>query len=758
MTNSSTSAIADAESPFDAWGGADSSAAGHSSADRLPEADAWVVRRVRLGIACALPFELSHLAIILFAFHRFAYSVVPILLCDLALTGLFLGWTWTRSFRRNWRQGLLGWCSALVLSAGAIGIITHQSDIFFVSLIILLLGTAALAPWGARWQTCFILIYMGAAFASAWFAPQAADAFEAYRLVELATAAVISLLVATLTDRYGHEATQVEQAIATARASAEAASRAKSAFLSTMSHEIRTPMNAILGMAELLADSSLTTEQRKYLSVMINNGNALLDLINDILDFARVESGYLKLERTLFDPCELAERVAETLSIRAHEKKLELVVNLAADTPRALIGDPLRLRQVLINLIGNAIKFTETGEIELEVRPQDDTGALHFTVRDTGIGIPAGQLQEIFKSYAQAESSTARKYGGTGLGLAIVAQLADLMGGRIWVESEVGRGSTFHFVARFGLPAERSAEADAISLSGLNVLVVDDSLANRRALSATLANRGAGVTSVASGAEALDLIRTAPHPYDAVLLDSRMPAMDGYETVRRMRSEGLDVGKVIPMFTSDELNVRLPLLRKLGLIRHLIKPVRQAELCQAVVQAAAATPTLLSDAAPSVTCVVAGESTPLRTASDEPPLDDKGPAAAAFGRPLRVLVADDSEDNRLLIDAFLKKSGCSLDHADNGEVAVRKFTEGQYDVVLMDIQMPVLDGYRAVRQIREWERAQGGRHTPVIALTASVLDEAVDKSFQAGCDTHVSKPVRRNTLMTAIREVVATNA
>ena len=568
---------------------------------------------------------------------------------------------------------------------------------------------------------------------------------------------MISLFVATLTDRYGDEASQVEQAIAAARASAEATSSAKSDFISTMSHEIRTPMNAILGMAELLADSPLTVEQRKYLSIMINNGSALLDLINDILDFARVESGQLKLERTIFDPHELAERVAETLSIQAHQRKLELAVNLSADTPRAVIGDPLRLRQVLINLIGNAIKFTETGEIELGVLPQDDTGTLHFTVRDTGIGIPPGQLEEIFKRYTQAESSTARKYGGTGLGLAIVAQLADLMGGRIWVESEVERGSTFHFVARFDLPEERSAEGGATSLSGLNVLIVDDSPANRRALSATLAQRDAVVTAVASGAEALDLMHAAPCPFDAVLLDCRMPGMDGYETVTRMRSAGLEVAmaKVIPMVTSDELNVRLPLLRKLGLLRHLIKPVRQAELCEAIAEAAA--PAVMSDAAPSRTVVYEAEVRALSPAATEPPLGDNA-VAAAFGRPLRVLVADDSEDNRLLIDAFLRKSGCSLEHADNGEVAVRKFTEGQYDVVLMDIQMPVLDGYRAVRQIREWERIQGGRHTPVIALTASVLDESVDKSFQAGCDTHVSKPVRRNTLLTAIREVVATNA
>jgi two-component system, sensor histidine kinase and response regulator len=750
VINSLSSAIADADGHFaSSWSG-HVAALDEGANDRHPEADASIIRTVRLGAACSIPFQIGHIAILLLLFPRLT-AAVPILLCDLALTGLFLGWTRTRSFRRNWREALFAWTSLLVLSASAVGTITHQSDVFLVVLIILLFATGAFAPWGARWQTFFILVCMGAAFGSAWSGMQAPDTFEAYRLVELGTAAVMSLFVAVLTDRHSNEAQRVERAIAAARDSAQAASRAKSDFLSTMSHEIRTPMNAILGMAELLADSPLAVEQRKYLSIMINNGNALLDLINDILDFERVENGHLKLERTIFDPHELAERVAETLSIRAHQKKLELVVKLAADTPRALIGDPLRLRQVLINLLGNAIKFTETGEVELEVRPQDDMGTLHFTVRDTGIGIPAGQLDEIFKSYAQAEASTARKYGGSGLGLAIVAQLARLMGGRIWVESEVGQGTTFHFVAHFNRPAERSTEPAEPSLGGLDVLVVDDNLPNQQAICAKLTQRGANVTGAANGARALDLIRSATRPYDAILLDCRMPAMDGYETVRRLLSEGLDVEKVIPMLASDELNVRLPLLRKLGLLRHLIKPVRQTELCGAIIEAAAAPAGLaVSGGAYSLET----ESISLPPAAYEAPLN--AGVSASFGRPLRVLVADDSEDNRLLIEAFLGKSGCCLDHADNGETAVRKFTESQYDVILMDIQMPVLDGYQAVRQIREWEHAQGGHRTPVIALTASVLDEAVDKSYQAGCDSHVSKPVRRNTLMTAIREVVTT--
>jgi CheY-like chemotaxis protein len=539
-----------------------------------------------------------------------------------------------------------------------------------------------------------------------------------------------------------------------AREAAEAASRAKSEFLSSMSHEIRTPMNAILGMAEVLAESSLTDEQHKYLRIMINNGGSLLDLINDILDFALVESGRLKLERTSFDLSEVVERVAETLSIRAHQKRLELVVDIAPATPATVIGDPLRLRQVLINLIGNAIKFTEEGEIELKVAPADDSGTLHFSVRDTGIGIPADQLEEIFKGYTQAETSTARKFGGTGLGLAIVKQLSDLMGGRVWVESEIGRGTTFHFLARFNLHAEHARTNEAApSLHGIKVLVVDDSAASRNALARLLAYQGAMVMTVGSGPEAMAWMFEPDNRDSVILLDCRMTPTDGYETARRMQAAGLDTTKVIPMVTADDLNLKLPLLRKLGLLRHLIKPVRRGELTAAIQSVAGpvgSTAPVAMNAAPIVNSAV--QAAPARSPAPTPL--SGVPAASSLGRPMRVLVADDSEDNRLLIDAFLKKTGYAVDHADNGEIAVQKFLENHYDVVLMDIQMPVMDGYQAVRQIRDWEETQGAARTPVIALTASVLDEAVGKSFEAGCDTHVSKPVRRSTLLTAIHEVV----
>ncbi len=554
---------------------------------------------------------------------------------------------------------------------------------------------------------------------------------------------------------------EAERVLVTARETAEQASRAKSDFLSSMSHEIRTPMNAILGMAELLNDSELSNEQHKYLSIMMNNGNALLDLINDILDFAKVESGRLNLETANFDVADLAERVAETLSIRAHQQGLELAVRVAPEVPTAIIGDPLRLRQVLINLIGNALKFTEHGEIVLTIdRAAGDAapGALEFSVSDTGIGISPEEREKIFASYAQADSSTARKYGGTGLGLAIVKQLVELMGGRIWVDSEVGRGSTFHFTATFGVQAgasERSIDRVA-DLAGARVLVVDDTAVNRQALGEILTQQGAEVTATDHGEDALERLRqmnSRGTPFDLVLLDCRMAATDGVELARRVSEQAHGAGMVIPMLTSDDLNIKLPLLRKMGFMHHVIKPVRRAELLALI-------RTMIGQrAATAQPAMAAAIATTVASAPETTPEADAGtPAPLTLDRPLKILIADDSPDNRLLIEAFLKKSACQLDHAENGEIAVEKFVAGRYDVVLMDIQMPVMDGYTAARLIREWEKKNNCGHTPIIALTASVLDEAVHKSFDAGCDTHVSKPVRRPTLIAAIHSLTSHEA
>jgi PAS domain S-box-containing protein len=546
---------------------------------------------------------------------------------------------------------------------------------------------------------------------------------------------------------------RAERDLVAAREAALAASRTKSDFISNMSHEIRTPMNAVLGMAELLAESDLSTEQRKYLSIMMSNGNALLELIDDVLDLAKIESGNLTLDATDFDLNDLAERVAETLSIRAHQKGLELAVYISPNVRTALVGDPMRLRQVLINLIGNAIKFTERGEVVLAIERanrggRSEPGVLHFRVSDTGIGIPVDQRARIFASYAQGEASITRKYGGTGLGLAITRQLVDLMGGQIWVESEVVKGSTFHFTARFQLQhTAKAINEDGLRLNGIRALVTDDTEINRVALGETLASRGAAVAFAANGDEALQEIKRATAsgaPYQIVLLDCRMPGMDGGEVARRITEGAPSATIVIPMLTSDDLNVRLPLLRRMGLLHNLIKPVRRSELFETI-RAAMVAAGLTPQETPGYTPAIA--STPASLEAD-----------ASDDRPLHILLADDSADSRLLIEAFLKRTGYQIDEAENGEVALQKFFTGRYDVVIMDIQMPVMDGYTAVRRIREWERQCAARPTPIIALTASVLDEAVSKSIDAGCTTHVSKPVRRPILIDAIQEVTQTAA
>jgi two-component system sensor histidine kinase/response regulator len=525
-----------------------------------------------------------------------------------------------------------------------------------------------------------------------------------------------------------------DQDLAEAHEDSLSAPRAEYESLARISHEIRTPMNAVLGMAELLADTRLNEEQRKYMDILVSNGNVLLDLIDDILDLGKVRAAPFELEQTEFDLIDLVERVCATLAIRAHTKHLELACDVTRAVPTRVLGDASRLRQILLNLVGNAIKFTEAGSIVLTVKKEDENGqsaVLHFSVADSGIGIAQNKVGRIFDSVPPANPSIARGHFGTGIGLAIVKRLVDLMGGRIWAVSEVGKGTEVHFTARFefrAAPIQVQATAAPRDLMGVRTLVVDDTPVNRTIVREMLQAKGARVTEAASGEEALSKFARAletEEPFELLVVDYRMPGMDGLEMARRLGSGISGRPMLALMLTSDDLTVSTARMRELGVEACLVKPIRRAALYEAIATAMAHART------------VAPRSEP-RTESEQP---------------LRILVAEDTFESRLLVGAYLKSTRYQLDTAENGEIALRKYTSAQYDLILMDIRMPVMDGHTAAREIRMWELEHGRARTPIIALSASALPEDVRKALDSGCDLHVSKPVKKATLLAAIRSV-----
>jgi signal transduction histidine kinase/CheY-like chemotaxis protein len=526
------------------------------------------------------------------------------------------------------------------------------------------------------------------------------------------------------------ERKQAETKMRQAKEAAETANKAKSEFLANMSHEIRTPINGVIGMTGLALETDLTSEQREYLEIVRVSADSLLDVINDILDFSKIEAGKMDVECTEFDLRESIEVTLKTLALRAGEKKLELLADISPDVPDLVKGDSAKLRQVIVNLIGNAIKFTSSGEVCLTIRPepgQPDPSRLHFTVSDTGIGIPQDRLQAIFDPFSQVDASTTRRFGGTGLGLTISSRIIAAMGGKIWAESTLGVGSKFHIVLPFEAVTSNAEHREGMEITeGTRVLILDDNATNRRILERTVERWGMHPSCAASADKALEMLLAASSSEAAfalIITDMHMPEVDGFQFVQRVRQNSTLTAPTIMMLTSGGHHGDVDRCRELGIAVYLNKPVRGAELKAAIVQAL-------------------GE----RSVDDVLTVQQPEPQSqvAAFSS-LKILLAEDNTINQKLAIRLLEKRGHHVRVVNDGVEALKAVETQTFDLVLMDIQMPNMGGIEAAQEIRKIEKRSSHR-TPIVALTANAMKGDKEIYLNAGMDGYLAKPIRTHEL------------